>query len=185
MALPRNLQQAYSLGELELLTGSSEEVTIRPTFAMPKLELLGGTVGPFQPPRTLKVPLWLACTLKRRNRCHIVPPDWLTIAHLDKASEFEELNHYRFSENLPFRFMEIAHMLIECASDDIPDAQHLWRIIQDLREMRQSKAREGLKDLDARYLQMDGLSSFEINEVRPVFSKVFNEQVKIEKTRTS
>lgn len=42
-----------------------------------------GIWGPFKPPSKSKVPLWLALDLKRRKRCSIVTPDWLSVGECD------------------------------------------------------------------------------------------------------
>jgi hypothetical protein len=40
---------------------------------------LQGVYGPFQPPAKAVVPLWLALSLKRKRKCRIIGPEWLTI----------------------------------------------------------------------------------------------------------
>ena len=34
--------------------------------------------GPFEPLKRVAVPLWLAVLLKKKRRCRILPPPWLT-----------------------------------------------------------------------------------------------------------
>ncbi|GME79360.1 unnamed protein product [Ambrosiozyma monospora] len=55
-------------------------------------------------------------------------------------------------------------------------------LIQDLREVRLLKARRGLKELNEVYLQLDGLSLIEINEVRPFVLKVMNQLRKLKES---
>lgn len=45
-----------------------------PSFGAPQ-----GEVGPFNPSMQTRVPLWLALNLRQRQKCHIVPPEWLSV----------------------------------------------------------------------------------------------------------
>ena len=72
---------------------------------------------------------------------------------------------------MPWRWLETAEILLDAAADDIPDAglggeRDLRVLLRGLREVRQTKAREGLKQLESSYLQMNGLGLLEITELR-------------------
>ncbi|KAJ3014367.1 DNA replication protein psf2 [Thoreauomyces humboldtii] len=172
MALPRNLRNALAPAEVEFLA-EGDPISILPLHKMEALQLINGTYGPFRPPHKQEVPLWLAVTLKRKQKCQIIAPDWMEPEYLRKKLE-EENADAEFSA-LPFRFMEISHLLLGCASDDIPQSEVVRTLLKDLREARQGKARRGLRGLDAHYLQTDNLGLMEINEVRPFFARAFNE----------
>jgi len=43
--------------------------------------LYQGDIGPFNPGLQTEVPLWLAVSLKQRQKCRIVPPDWMDIGN--------------------------------------------------------------------------------------------------------
>ncbi|KAJ3172765.1 DNA replication protein psf2 [Geranomyces variabilis] len=172
MALPKNLRHGFAPAEIEFLA-ENEPITVIPSQRMETLQLINGSYGPFRPPLKNLVPLWLARTLKRKHKCNIVPPEWMDVDYL-KAKLEQEMSQIEFSA-MPFRYMEIAHILLGCASDDIPQAETARTLLKDLREARQSKVRSGLKDLDPHYLQIDNLGVMEINEIRPFFSRAFNE----------
>jgi hypothetical protein len=53
-------------------------VTVIPQFKGGKLHFVGGDVGPFVPAVPVDVPLWLAISLKKRGRCKIQPPEWMS-----------------------------------------------------------------------------------------------------------
>lgn len=36
-----------------------------------------GDLGPFNPGLPVQVPVWLALNLKQRQKCRIVPPEWM------------------------------------------------------------------------------------------------------------
>ncbi|KAI8826924.1 DNA replication complex GINS protein PSF2 [Fimicolochytrium jonesii] len=172
MALPKNMRNAFTPAEIEFLA-ESDTISIIPRQRMDQLQLINGSFGPFRPPIKQDVPVWLAITLKQKHKCQIQPPNWMDVEFLREKIEEENANE-EFSA-LPFRYMETAHLLLACASDDVPQADLVRTLLKDLREARQRKARQGLQALDPYYLQMDNLGLMEINEIRPFFSKAFNE----------
>ncbi|KAF8460428.1 hypothetical protein BDZ91DRAFT_614842, partial [Kalaharituber pfeilii] len=122
----------------------------------------------FRPPQRVSVPLWLALLLKKQKKCNIVPPDWLSVENLERLVRWEQDNPDRFCEELPWRWIEIGEVLCEAAEDDLGGgAGDLRVLLRTLREVRWSKAREGLKQLESTYLQMNGLGHLEISELRP------------------
>lgn len=172
MPIPKELVNTLLPAEAEFLA-ESELITISPLQRLPMIQLITGSFGPFKPPRKCEVPLWLAITLKSRGKCIIEPPSWLNIANISAKIEHEK-THSEFS-SLPYHYIEIAHILLDCAADDIPDANKLRILFKDFRDIRLPKSRLGLKNLDPHYLQMDNLGSMEINEIRPYFTRTFNE----------
>lgn len=36
-------------------------------------------IGPFNPPNKAEVPVWIACELKKRRKCRIVGPSWMSV----------------------------------------------------------------------------------------------------------
>ncbi|KAL1917304.1 uncharacterized protein VTP21DRAFT_4960 [Calcarisporiella thermophila] len=171
--LPPALRHGFSPYEIEFLA-ENELIDILPSYKMDPLHLICGTYGPFQPPKRTQVPLWLALTLKKHQKCSIIPPEWLTIEYLEKTLEEEREHSDRFSE-MPYRYMETAHLLLESATDDIQDVNEIRALLKDLREARQVKVREGMLALEPTYIQMDNLSLMEINEIRPLFAQAFND----------
>lgn len=117
--------------------------------------------------RRVEVPLWVALILKAQDKCNIIPPSWLTFENLKSLHDKEAKNLDLFSQ-LPWNWLAISKILLMHASDDLHDPEHrLFLIIQDLKEIRQLKARRGLRELNESNIQMDGLSCMEINEIRP------------------
>lgn len=78
MALPKSLQGGLTPDELTFLA-EDDTIDIVPLFSMSRVRLLAGIYGPFTPPSRATVPLWLALSLKRKNKCRIVPPEWLQV----------------------------------------------------------------------------------------------------------
>ena len=68
---------------------------------------------------------------------------------------WEQDNQERFGEGLPWRWVEIGEVLCEVAEDDLGGGGpvggegDLRVLLRTLREVRWSKAREGLKQLES------------------------------------
>lgn len=179
MALPKSIQQnVFTPAEIEFIS-EYEQITILPLQRMEAITLLEGTYGPFRPPITIKVPLWLAVTLKKKHKCSIQPPKWLNIETLKKKKQKEEEELEEFSD-LPYHYLEISTILLDCASDDIPYSDEIKILLKDIREIRKRKIKYGLKELNSNNLNLDNLGLMEINEIRPYFSKAFNNIRKLE-----
>lgn len=124
--------------------------------------------------RRIEVPLWVALILKSQGKCNIVPPDWLNYAYLKEKYD-EEKKFVDLFSLLPWNWLEVSKVLLHSAADDIHDSSsQIKSIIQDLREVRQLKARRGLKELNESNIQLNGLSLMEINEIRPFVLNVMN-----------
>ena len=68
---------------------------------------------------------------------------------------------------LPYHTLEMGHLLLAHASDDLEQADDVRRLLRDLREVRMSKLRKGFKVLEGGAgLQINGVGGMEIAEVR-------------------
>ncbi|KAH7930694.1 Psf2-domain-containing protein [Leucogyrophana mollusca] len=167
MALPQPLRTSVTPLELELIA-SEQLVEIVPLISMEKTAFISGAYGPLRPPAKCRIPLWMATNLKLKKKCHIVPPEWLSVAEFLQERLNRETSQPEFSK-LPFRFAEIAKVILDVASDDIQNADKIRSLLKDLREARQAKSRDGLQKLDHSELSLPNLCSMEINEIRPFF----------------
>lgn len=62
------------------------------------------------------------------------------------------------------------HLLTKySASDDVADCDKVRIVLQNLREVRDLKAREGFKQISETHLRVDNLGAMEINLIRPQF----------------
>ncbi|KAF8272128.1 hypothetical protein EI94DRAFT_1656577 [Lactarius quietus] len=166
MALPVSLRNSITPPELELVA-SEELVEIIPLISMERTAFISGAYGPLRPPNKAKIPLWIAMNLKTKKKCHIVPPDWLSVDFLQNRLA-QETSRPEFSQ-FPFRFAEIAKLLLDVASDDIQNSDKVRSLLKDIREARQAKSRDGLQKIDHSELSLPNLCSMEINEIRPFF----------------
>ncbi|KAI9513257.1 DNA replication complex GINS protein PSF2 [Russula earlei] len=167
MALPISLRDSITPPELELIA-SEELVEIVPLISMERTAFISGAYGPLRPPNKARIPLWMAINLKMKKKCHIVPPDWLSVADFLQERLTQETTQPEFSQ-FPFRFTEIAKLLLDTAPDDIPNSDKIRSLLKDIREARQAKSRDGLQKIDHSELSLPNLCSMEINEIRPFF----------------
>ena len=52
------------------------------------------------------------------------------------------------ADALPYHWLELGTLLLEAASDDIPDSDMVRRLMRDLREVRMAKLRAGVTVLE-------------------------------------
>ncbi|VUG16990.1 DEBR0S1_30702g1_1 [Brettanomyces bruxellensis] len=163
----------FTTNEISFLA-EQETITILPRYTMNGTRLIGAKMQNLRAMQRQDVPIWLALILKSQDKCNVVIPDWLTVNYLKQRYDEEVKEPNKFSE-LPWHWLPISKILLDKCSDDFLD--HLYEIrsvLQDLREVRQLKARKGIKELNGVYLQLDGLSLMEINEIRPFIIESMN-----------
>ncbi|ODV88735.1 hypothetical protein CANCADRAFT_128017 [Tortispora caseinolytica NRRL Y-17796] len=155
-------------------------VSIVPRQSMDSITLIGRSMPALRPLVRQEVPLWLALLLKRHGKCSIVAPAWLDIENLKHIYEQEQANRNRFSE-LPEHWIETSELLLNEAADDISSEPHTIRaLLQDLKEIRQSKAREGMGQLTSSYIQLDNLGRMEIHELRGFMTGIMRQLHKLD-----
>ncbi|KAI5124739.1 hypothetical protein M0805_005374 [Coniferiporia weirii] len=182
MALPFSLQNSMLPAELEFVA-SEELIEIRPTVKMERIRFISGIYGPFVGGRLTKVPLWIATNLKLKKKCNIVPPGWLSVEFLQaKLAEETGSQAKDVFVRFPFRYAEIAKVLLDVASDNVDQPDKLRMLLKDIRETRQSKIRDNLEKLDHTSLQLKGICATEINEVRPFLSRAMGVLIQLNVT---
>lgn len=107
-----------------------------------KLNFISGTYGPFYASMPCKVPLWLAMTLRKRGKCTIIVPDWMSVQSLEKFIS-DEKNQATLGD-LPFYYVEIANLILNNARDDVSQPDKTAALIQDLENIRMDRIRIGV-----------------------------------------
>ncbi|KAI5578799.1 hypothetical protein BDE02_08G050300 [Populus trichocarpa] len=128
----------FSPEEIEFMA-EDEPVEIVPNLRMDSLNFICGDYGPFHPQLAAQVPLWLAVALKKRGKCTIRPPQWMSIENLAQFLELERDSHA--FQPLPFHYLEISRLLFDHAREDIPDMYMVRSLIEDIRDVRFHKWR--------------------------------------------
>ncbi|XP_042469526.1 DNA replication complex GINS protein PSF2-like isoform X1 [Zingiber officinale] len=156
-----------SAPEVEFLA-EDEMVEIVPNIKMESLNMICGDFGPFFPQIACKVPLWLAAALKKRGKCTIRTPEWMSVDKLTQVLETERETPREF-QPLPFHYIEISKLLFDHAHDDVQDTYMVRSLIEDIRDVRFHKVESGLENISGRThaVKLKNLSAMEVNIVRP------------------
>ena len=142
-----------------------------------------------------QVPLWMAMHLKRKLKCQIQTPSWMDPDRLASVLE-EEKRENSFSSDIPEHYAEISSMLLEVASgDDISNenAQRMRLLLEDIRNTRQAKIRQGIKQVmnnakngsPPHVIKITNVGSLEIESMREVLLKGIEEVHKFKIQRGS
>ncbi|KAI3942385.1 hypothetical protein MKW92_031076 [Papaver armeniacum] len=159
----------FSAAEVEFLA-EDELVEIIPNMSMDSLNFICGDFGPFFPHIPTEVPIWLAMALKKRGKCAIRPPNWMSLENLTQVLEAERDSRREF-QPLPFHYVEISRLLFDHARDDIPDVHMVRTLVEDIRDVRFHKVESGFETIGSRThaVKLKNLSAMEVNIVRPFF----------------
>ena len=133
--------------------------------------------------------------LKRKLKCQIKTPQWMDPDRLASVLE-EEKRENSFSSDIPEHYTEISSMLLEVASgDDISneDAQRMRLLLEDIRNTRQAKIRQGIKQVmnsakdgvPPNVIKITNVGSMEIEAMREVLLKGVEEVHKFKIQRGS
>lgn len=178
MAVPEHQLETFLPSELHFLA-ENETVGILPRQPSSSLPLVSGQVPEMRSMRRVDVPLWLAMTLKKQRRCQIIPPDWMEEKNLQRILAHEQNFPDSFA-TVDWHWLEIAQILLAGAADDLTSSPHVLRnLVRDIREIRESKARVGMHELNESLLQMDGMGLMEINELRPFVTTVMDKMTSV------
>lgn len=150
-------------------------LTIIPTINHPAFHLISGNFGPLTSGLPCIVPIWLAITLRKRSKCSIKCPDWLTTEYLENIVQKERTQLQL--EKLPFYYLEIANLLLSNASQDIPNPDSIAALIQDIKNIRMDRIRIGMSNTSDSVKQdnsiiltsLKNVSSYEIFSIRDFF----------------
>ncbi|PZC84741.1 hypothetical protein B5X24_HaOG204289 [Helicoverpa armigera] len=155
--------------EVEFI-GENRIISVIPNFSYDKVYLICGEFGPFRAGLPLNVPLWLAMMLKQKQKCRIVPPDWMELDTLENIKEEEKRS--RFFTKMPNEhYMVEAKLILGAASEDVPNAAEIKTIIKDIWDIRMSKLRTSMDALmksGGGYGRLDHLTMMEINSAKPL-----------------
>ncbi|KAI6245105.1 DNA replication complex GINS protein PSF2 [Erysiphe necator] len=88
------------------------------------------------------------------------------------------------SEYLPYHWLELGEILLETCSDDIPDSERVRSLLRDLREVRMTKMRNSIKDLETGGISsLRGIGAMEVAESRAFIVGVVDGLRKLESSR--
>jgi len=149
-------------------------IEIIPNFHAEKISLVSGEYGPFKPNKIIKVPLWLAVKYRNNSQCKIIIPTIYGNSYLNGVYESEKENKTSLFD-LPQNFFEISNILFNNAEEDFDDIKKTRCFVADIKAIRQSKINNMLKNIknDDLYLKLNGLTSMELEQIRPLLKSIF------------
>jgi GINS complex subunit 2 len=86
---------------------------------------------------------------------------------------------------LPYHWFEVSEILLEAASDDVPEADRVRQLLRDIREVRLAKIRRQVDHLsgDGEGTRLDGVGAMEISESRSFMAGVVDGLGKLDASR--
>ncbi|XP_049642753.1 DNA replication complex GINS protein PSF2 [Suncus etruscus] len=168
------------VAEVEFLA-EKELVTVIPNFSLDKIYLIGGELGPFLPGLPLQVPLWLAVSLKQRQKCRLVPPEWMDVEKLEKVRDLERQEE-TFSPMPSPHYMELTKLLLNHASDNIPKADEIRTLVKDMWDTRIAKLRVSADSFvrqQEAHAKLDNLTLLEIRSSGAFLTQALDHMYKL------
>lgn len=141
-----------------------ELIVIRPTINHATLNLVSGDFGPLQIDIPCTVPLWLAIFLRKRGKCIIIVPEWLKVANLENCIQQERVSS-TLGGSVPFHYLEIAHLLLENAKDDIPSYAKVAVLLEDLENIRMDRIKLGVMSVAGSVSEGNSVVTATLNNV--------------------
>lgn len=123
-------------------------ITIISGINHPALRFISGIFGPLEAGLPCVLPLWLAITLRKKGKCTISLPQWLSVENLEKSISNERDEN--LLEPLPFHYVEIAYLLLNHAKEDIPNPDKISALLRDLESIRIDRLKIAIQSLTER-----------------------------------
>lgn len=148
---PRDYTQSHTMSGLTLKSINAAEneflaeqslITIIPGVDQPKFQFISGQFGPLTGGFPAIVPLWLAITLRKRGKCTIQMPEWMSVAALELRVQAERTQN--MLSDLPFHYMEIAQLLLTHAKEDLNSPDRVSVLLQDIENIRMDRIKLGV-----------------------------------------
>jgi GINS complex subunit 2 len=205
----------HRVAALKTFLASDDPITIIPAFTyeskLSDFLLTQRNIGPFIAGEATVVPLWLGKYLRKRNLCRLVAPIWMNVIRLKRVAAFERNpKEDNFSQDLPFRYLEISRSIFECigadrsaahssggggGNEEIPDLEAIRVLLEDIRTIRKDKIRRSIHQISADamgssmerpmpILDVTGIGATEIAEVKPFFEMSFSDHLNIVRSGT-
>eukprot|EP00696_Hemimastix_kukwesjijk_P012350 gnl/Hemi2/25473_TR8568_c0_g1_i1.p1 gnl/Hemi2/25473_TR8568_c0_g1~~gnl/Hemi2/25473_TR8568_c0_g1_i1.p1 ORF type:complete len:219 (+),score=15.93 gnl/Hemi2/25473_TR8568_c0_g1_i1:139-795(+) len=182
--LLHNYRQDTTSAEMEFLA-EDELVSINPSFSSGPFTFIAGSFGPFNAGLPVDVPLWLAVALCKRGKCTISPPAWLSLEHLQQCKEEEFKNKSEFSHMVPFHYIEVASLLLDCSLVTMENVDQVRILIRDIQEVRAGKLRAGFsKPENMKGVTLNNIAAMELNTLRPLLCQTMDMYHKLLTTRS-
>jgi GINS complex subunit 2 len=172
------MTQNFTYEEIEFLA-QDDLVEIIPMFKCDEMNLVQGSFGPFEVNVPIEIPLWVALTLRKRGKCKLVQPNWLTAEHLQNLITKEKESGQEDLSEVPYHFFVHSLMLLAVSNQNGSDFQKSDTIrlgIEDLLHYRDQKIQRGLLKLEEpqKALELLNHTVVEVVKYREIITKCLN-----------
>ncbi|XP_035758498.1 DNA replication complex GINS protein PSF2 [Egretta garzetta] len=143
--------------------------------------LFQGDLGPFNPGLPVEVPVWLAINLKQRQKCRLIPPEWMDVEKLEEIREQERKEDTFTPMPSPY-YMELTKLLLNYASDNIPKADEIRTLVKDTWDTRIAKLRLSADSFVRQqevHAKLDNLTLMEINTTGTFLTQALDHMYKL------
>jgi len=105
--------------------------------------------------------------LKKRSKCKIIPPGWLSTEFLSDTFTLEKLEKTNLAI-LPYNFEEFSSLLTKNALEDIKNVTKVKSLIEDIKNIRFQKLNELVTNVnpDDSFISLSNITSVELNKFR-------------------
>lgn len=166
--------------EVEFLA-EQQPVTIIPNFSLDRIYLIQGDLGPFNPGLPVEVPLWLAINLKQRQKCRVIPPEWMDVEKLEQIRDEERKQDIFTPMPNPY-YMELTKLLLNYAADNIPKADEIRTLVKDTWDTRIAKLRLSMDSFvrqQEAHARLDNLTLLEIHTTGAFLTQALDHMYKL------
>ncbi|XP_072790299.1 DNA replication complex GINS protein PSF2 isoform X1 [Taeniopygia guttata] len=140
-----------------------------------------GDLGPFNPGLPVEVPVWLAINLKQRQKCRLIPPEWMDVGKLEEIRDQERKEDTFTPMPSPY-YMELTKLLLNYASDNIPRADEIRTLVKDTWDTRVAKLRlsaDSFVRQQEAHAKLDNLTLMEINTTGTFLTQALDHMYKL------
>ncbi|XP_005424859.1 DNA replication complex GINS protein PSF2 [Geospiza fortis] len=140
-----------------------------------------GDLGPFNPGLPVEVPVWLAINLKQRQKCRLIPPEWMDVGKLEEIRDQERKEDTFTPMPSPY-YMELTKLLLNYASDNIPRADEIRTLVKDTWDTRMAKLRlsaDSFVRQQEAHAKLDNLTLMEINSTGTFLTQALDHMYKL------
>ncbi|CAD8155465.1 unnamed protein product [Paramecium octaurelia] len=173
------MQQGYINAEMsDFIIQHTTFINIQPNFDLDKLQFISGYFGPFKINQIVEVPLWVAIELKKKNKCRVIPPEWLSIERLQQKLDEETINESELARMEQYYF-EISSIMFSYCRDDIKDDDKIKLLLEDIKTRRESKIQKKIEEFIARGSEALKINNLNQHERNKIYSNFYGDLKKL------
>mmetsp|Transcript_50943 Transcript_50943/g.103573 ORF Transcript_50943/g.103573 Transcript_50943/m.103573 type:complete len:182 (-) Transcript_50943:80-625(-) len=152
--------------------GENSQIKIKIIREFPKVNLIGGTFGPFSKKTTIKTFLWLGVFLEKTGFCEILNPSWFKLKWMDK-NILKEKRETTLT-NIPFNYIEISYIFFKKKTIHSNHSAIKMTLVEELYLIRFTKLWHGIKKIYGQInaIKFDKIGSIELETFKRVLQLI-------------